>query len=270
MIQKQHHWRQKFLFIENALEKSNSTDAETLFKVLCSKLDKLGIEVDKLSSLASDSAAVMLGKNSGLATRLKELNAKILSIHCICHQLALACTNSNKDVEYVANVEDISRQRKYLENSPKRMATYLKVQQDIKALDLSQKGKRVITKKLKKACKTRWLLFDSAVEAIFHELEAVMKTLTILESDATAVGLLVKNFKSKVCGLPLYSTACSPLLGKIIKAFQQGYVNFSNIKPSIAYTKQKLNTITETGTPVKEFAEDLKTGRRSSSLEICV
>ena len=44
----------KFLFVENAIEKSNSTDAETLFKVLCSKLDKLGKEVDKVSSLASD------------------------------------------------------------------------------------------------------------------------------------------------------------------------------------------------------------------------
>ena len=69
---------------------------------------------------------------------------------------------------------------------------YLKVQQDIKASDLSQKGKKVISKKLKKACKTRWLSFDSAVEALFNELEAVMKTLTILDSDVTAVGLLQK------------------------------------------------------------------------------
>ena len=101
-----------------------------------------------MSSLASDGAAVMLGKNSGLATRLKEFNAKILSIHCICHRLALACTDSKKDVKYGANVEDILRQLwKYLENSPKRMATYLKVPQDIKVFDLSQKGKRVITKR---------------------------------------------------------------------------------------------------------------------------
>ena len=59
-------------------------------------------------------------------------------------------------------------------------------------------------------------------------------------------------------------------MAKLSTAFQRGSVNFSNIKPSIAYTKQKLNTITETGTPVKEFAEDLKTGGRRSSLEICV
>ena len=39
----------KFLFVENDLEKSNSTDADNLFKVLCSKMDKLGTEVDKVS-----------------------------------------------------------------------------------------------------------------------------------------------------------------------------------------------------------------------------
>ena len=80
------------------------------------------------------------------------------------------------------------------------MAAYLKVHQDIKALDLSQKGKRVITKNLKKACKTKWLSFDSAVKAIFDELEDVMKTLTILESDATAVGLLKKISNPKFVG----------------------------------------------------------------------
>ena len=150
------------------------------------------------------------------------------------------------------------------------MATYLKVQQDIKALDLSQKSKRVITKQLKKACKTRWLSFHSAVEAIFDELEAVMKTLTILESDATAVGLLKKISNPKFVGCLCILKHVLPSLAKLSKAFQQGSVNFSNIKPSIAYTKQKVNTITETGTPVKEFAEDFKTGGRRSSLEICV
>ena len=150
------------------------------------------------------------------------------------------------------------------------MATCLKVQQDIKALDLSQKGKRVITKQLKKACKTGWLSFDSAVEAIFDELEAVMRTLTIIESDATAVGLLKKISNPKFVGCLYILKHVLPSLAKLSKAFQRGSVNFSNIKLSIVYTKQNVNTITETGTPVKEFAEDFKTGGRRSSLEICV
>ena len=61
-----------------------------------------------------------------------------------------------------------------------------------------------------------------------------------------------------------------PSLAKLSIAFQIGSVNCGNIKPSIAYTKQKLYTITETRTPVKEFAEDFKTGGRRSSLKICV
>ena len=96
-----------FLFFSNAPENSESADAETLFTVLCYKLNQFGIKIDKLSSLASDRAAVMLGKKSGLTTRLNKLNPKILSIHCICHRLALACTDSDRDIEHIANVEDI-------------------------------------------------------------------------------------------------------------------------------------------------------------------
>lgn len=65
-----------FLFVENVLEKSDSADAKTLFTVLCDKLKSFGISIDKLSSLVSDGASVMLGNRSGLAVRLKELNPK--------------------------------------------------------------------------------------------------------------------------------------------------------------------------------------------------
>ena len=109
----------------------------------------------------------MLRSRTDLAARLKEVNSTIISIHCICHKLALACVDTAKDVKYIGTVEDLLRQLwKYLENSPKRMAIYLKVQQEVKSFDLSKKSRKVITKKLKKACQTRWLSLDHAVEAI--------------------------------------------------------------------------------------------------------
>ena len=146
----------RFLFVANALENSESADAEMLFTVLCDKLNQFGIEIGKVSSLASDGAAAMPGKKSVLATRLRELNGKILGIHCICHRLASACTGSHRDVEHIADFENILRQLwKYLENSPKSVAAYLKVQEEKKSLTLSQKRKSIITKKLKKAYKTR-------------------------------------------------------------------------------------------------------------------
>ena len=108
-----------FLFVENVLKDSDSANAETLFTLLSNKMAELNIEINKVSSLVSDGASVMLGSRTGLAARLKEVNSRIISIHCICHKLALACVDTAKDVEYIGTVEDLLRQLwKYLENSP--------------------------------------------------------------------------------------------------------------------------------------------------------
>ena len=134
-------------------------------------MTELNVEINEVSSLAS----VMLGFRTGLVAQLKEVNFRIISIHCICYKLALACINTAKDVKYIGTVKDFLRQLwKYLENCPKRMAVYLKVQQEVKSFDLSKKSRKVITRKLKKACQTRWLSLDHAVEAIFDDLEALM------------------------------------------------------------------------------------------------
>lgn len=102
--------RTDFLFVENVLENSDSADAKTLFTVLCDKLTSFGISVDKLSSLVSDGASAMLGNKSGVAARMKELNPKILGIHCICHKLALACNDTSSEIRYISSVEDLLRQ----------------------------------------------------------------------------------------------------------------------------------------------------------------
>ena len=63
----------------------------------------------------------MLGARSGLATRLKELNPTLISVHCICHKLALACADTSKDLDYIAGVErNLRTLWKAMENSPKR------------------------------------------------------------------------------------------------------------------------------------------------------
>ena len=105
------------------------------------KMTELKMEIDKVSSLVSDGASVMLGSRKGLAARLKEVNSGIISIHCICQKLALACVDTAKDVEYLGTVEDLLRQLwKYLENFPKKMAIYLKVQEEVNLLTCQRKA----------------------------------------------------------------------------------------------------------------------------------
>ena len=257
-----------FLFVKNVLKDSDSANVETLFTLLTNKITELNMEINKVSALVSDGASVMLGSRTGLAARLKEVNCRIISIHCICHKLALACVDTAKDVQYIGTVKDLLRQLwKYLENSPKQMAIYLKVQQEVKSFDLSKKSRKVLTKKLKKACQTRWLSLHRAVEAVFDDLQALMRTLRLLESDATACGLLKKIHCPKFVRCVYILKHILPVLSQLSKTFQRGCVNFSHISPAINHAKHKLQDIIDERLPQKQFKQDLEEEGKLATLE---
>ena len=85
---------------------------------------------------------------------------------------------------------------KYLENSPKRMAIYLKVQENFHSINirLTAKSRRKLTKCLKKQLNQRWLSFDLAVSSVIDEFQVVVDTLCELDETEhcpTAHGYLV-------------------------------------------------------------------------------
>lgn len=90
-----------FLFICNILENADSANSKTLFNVLCMKLKELKMDVKKVSGLCTDGASVMLGKKDVLATKLKRENSSLIAVHCICHRLALACTDANTELKSI-------------------------------------------------------------------------------------------------------------------------------------------------------------------------
>ena len=94
-----------FLFVEDILKDSTSANAETIFNILIRKLYHYGLQLQKLSSMASDGAAVMVGEQSGVAAHLKEVNNRVITFHCLRHKLALACTDTTSDINYIKNVE---------------------------------------------------------------------------------------------------------------------------------------------------------------------
>lgn len=96
----------KFLSVESVLEQSDScsANADTLMKVLCSKLNELGLDITKVGGMASHGAAVMLGCSNGVAAKLKAIAPSVIVVHCICHWLALACADSNQDLRHTQKV----------------------------------------------------------------------------------------------------------------------------------------------------------------------
>ena len=224
-----------FLFVEDVLKYSTSANAETNFNILTKKLEDCGLQIQKLSSVASDGAAVMTGERLGVAARLKEVNSKVIAFHCLCHMLALACTDTTSDIDYIKNIELWVRQLwKMFENSPKQMAIFMKVQIEIKSVNLSDKSKKIVRKKLKKACQTRWLSFHAATSAIFDDYLALLQTLRQLkDADAVACGLLSKVQTAKFIGTIYILNAVLPILSSLSKTFQRGTINFLTSSPPL-------------------------------------
>ena len=227
-----------------------------------------------MSGLVTAAARVKVGKNSGLATRLKRVSLQLINVHCVCHQLALTCakTVEDKDMKNLSNVQLwLTQLRACLENSNKRTAAFLKAQEELGKLE-EDTGLKKVAKKLKKACKTQWLSFDQAVQTVIELLVAALLTLHHLKAnDATATGLYVKmNKVSFISDLYVLSPVLLVLSG-LSMAFQKGYVNSAWIHPAVQETKAKLSALVQNCSPVENFKQDMASdGRLGKHLELKV
>lgn len=128
----------QFLSVNDLLEDSESADAKTITKTIFNNLEKFELDKKGLCAFVSDGAAVMTGVKSGVATLLKKENPQVISVHCICHRLALACTDTLQNVGYIKSVHTWLMQLwNMLQKSPKKMASFLQIQLRIKNLQLT-------------------------------------------------------------------------------------------------------------------------------------
>lgn len=81
--------------------------AETIEQALMCCLQGYGVNMEKIVGFGSDGPNVMVGRTSGVATRLKQSNPTMLSIHCISHRLALGAAQSASSVPYLRKFNEI-------------------------------------------------------------------------------------------------------------------------------------------------------------------
>ena len=95
----------RFLAVNDLLDGAVSANAQAITDNVKQELVKSGLDIHNFLSLASDGASVMVGKHNGVAALLKRENPRLINIHCICHRLALACGDSNNEVQYMLTIE---------------------------------------------------------------------------------------------------------------------------------------------------------------------
>jgi len=211
----------RFLAVNDLLDGAVSANAQAITDNVKQELVKSGLDIHNFLSLASDGASVMVGKHNGVAALLKRENPRLINIHCICHRLALACGDSNNEVQYMLTIERLLLQLyKWLENSCVKTAAYLKMQLRVRDMQLpAEESKRhKIGHKLQRACRTRWLSTDKAVLGVWQDYVAILLTLSAEEfrNDATALGLLSQMKTVKFIGRMRFSfvlrvCVCIPL-----------------------------------------------------------
>lgn len=248
-----------YLSCQDILEKASSANAQTISNLLVDTVQSSGLDIKKMTGFSSDGAAVMVGKKGGVAALLRSKSPALINVHCICHKLALSCTDSNESIKYIKEVELILRQLwSYFENSPKRMASYLKLQVQFKSMDLSKGASKTVASRLKKACRTRWLSFDASVKAVYNDYEALLQTLAQSQSeDAMALGLLKKVKTMKFLGAIYMLKDVLPVLSNLSRVFQKDSFCFSSIIPEVNCAKDKLDGILQEETPLFSLQNDI-------------
>ena len=123
---------------------------------------------------------------------------------------------------------------------------------------LNKAANREVARKLKKACRTRWLSLDASVSAIRHDFEALLQALALFEEhDATTHGLLRKIRCLKFHGAVYILHDVLPILSGLSRHFQKGSLNFSAILPSVSLTKHKLEQLKQEESPSQKLSQDI-------------
>ena len=105
--------------------------ADTIEEALLAYLSDNSIPISGLVGFGSDGAAVMTGRLSGVATRLKRRQPILTSIHCVAHRLALAVGQAGEKVPFLSNTfkPTLRQLFNFYENSSVRMSGLKAIEQ---------------------------------------------------------------------------------------------------------------------------------------------
>ena len=156
--------------------------ATSIVEALESYLTQKLLSLNQVSSFGSDGAAVMIGRHAGVSTLLKRQNICLLSVHCICHWLALAASQAAAEIIHVKKSEEIPTT--FYSNSAVR----------------SSEIQSLLRDSVLKAKDVRWLSHARAVPTIQCSFKSILVSRDYEaseRSDPTALGLatLMKKYE---------------------------------------------------------------------------
>ena len=213
--------------------------AETIVNAIDTVLHSKDTPPEKLSTLATDGASVMMGKHAGVGALLRQrYNPCLIQIHCITHRVALAAGQACRDVTYFAEYQLILKQIfKFFNNSAVRYNQLRQLQ------DLIDTDDNIQTLSLKQPASFRWLSLGAAVDAIFASYPAIHTTLDSLASSRDspeAKGLLQKIKSIQFLLTTAFLKDVLVTVNRLNIIFQKENIDISDVASLVKSTTERL------------------------------
>jgi len=215
----------------------------TIVNCIADEFQKLGISLSKCTSVATDGAAVMMGKKTGVGVQLKAKYAPFATLtHCVAHRLNLACCDSIKKDDYLTKFKLKFNDLYYFISSSANRKTALHDIQEV----LEEPGLSI-----KEPHSVRWMGLKNAVNAVFQCYGAVLATLSSFAADNNPVAKnLYKYFSNyKTALVTALMLDIHIELAKLSCVFQKADLVFSEVQACIDGTVSKLEQLSSTDGP---------------------
>ena len=201
--------------------------AATILEAITKFFEASELEFNNLSSFGSDGASVMTGHQGGVATLLcSKCSPHFISIHCVCHRLALASGQASNNVPYLKQMKDhLIALWKYFHFSPVRSANLKSIQDVMNSPEL----------KPVKAVDTHWLSHKAAVVTLLRCLPAVLVMLQ-QAVNPTAVGLRTVMARYNFFASLLLLNDVLSAINRLSLIFQYSTIDFTIVPPLLNST----------------------------------
>ena len=209
------------------------TNADGIMAAVLKLMEDRALDMKEVVGLATDGASVMTGVKTGVATRLKEINPAMITIHCMAHRLQLLSEKAANCVPYVVKyIAVLNEFAKALKFSPKLC----------RALENAKNANGESACKVKQVFFTRWLSFQDSVQALSSCLSSVISCLQVVamerntEGRAKLHGVLNQMATFKFVGLTHFLADVIGILGILSKCMQKENVQHSELASNIQAT----------------------------------
>lgn len=217
--------------------------AKTIEAAILKYVDSKSLVISKLRGFGSDGVAVMTGRHTGVATRLKTHAPRMISIHCVNHRLALPAAHAADNIPYIQRFKtNLQHLFIFYQNSPVRLAGLYAIQEVLN-------DPIIKCKEAKYVC---WLSHLNGIKAVIRTLLSLFVSLdreASERSEPTAQGLLkfIKSYEFIACAYLLADVL--PHINRLSLTFLRQSVDLTLIQPCLQATIDSIKQYRDTPGP---------------------